>query len=81
MPSTFHPTPHHIAGGSLKEGGTMTILDSRSRPIDADVFRRLLRHQAASVVVVTAPGERPIPTHVDAHGAVSALGLLPLLLP
>jgi flavin reductase (DIM6/NTAB) family NADH-FMN oxidoreductase RutF len=28
-------------------------------PIEPDLFRRLLRRQAASVVVVTAPGDRP----------------------
>jgi flavin reductase (DIM6/NTAB) family NADH-FMN oxidoreductase RutF len=39
----------------------MTLLASPvpAAPIEPDLFRRLLRRQAASVVVVTAPGERP----------------------
>ncbi|MCW2642525.1 MAG: flavin reductase [Dactylosporangium sp.] len=39
----------------------MTLLASHvpAAPIEPDLFRRMLRHQAASVVVVTAPGERP----------------------
>jgi flavin reductase (DIM6/NTAB) family NADH-FMN oxidoreductase RutF len=38
----------------------MTVLGARTIPIEADLFRQLLRRQAASVVVVTAPGERPV---------------------
>jgi len=30
-----------------------------SRPVDADLFRSLLRHQASTVTVVTAPGTPP----------------------
>lgn len=37
----------------------MTVIAEPSAPVDADTFRALLRRQAASVAVVTAPGEPP----------------------
>jgi flavin reductase (DIM6/NTAB) family NADH-FMN oxidoreductase RutF len=39
--------------------------------IDPDLFRRLLRRQAASVVVVTAPGERPAGFTATSFASVS----------
>jgi flavin reductase (DIM6/NTAB) family NADH-FMN oxidoreductase RutF len=40
------------------DADTAPHLDT-SQPVDADLFRRLLRRHAAAVVVVTAPGEPP----------------------
>jgi flavin reductase (DIM6/NTAB) family NADH-FMN oxidoreductase RutF len=38
----------------------MTILDTPPSTVDPDALRTLLRHQASTVTVVTAPGPRPV---------------------
>jgi flavin reductase (DIM6/NTAB) family NADH-FMN oxidoreductase RutF len=50
---------------------TATISPTTPSPVDSDLFRALLRHQASTVTVVTAPGTPPAGFTATSFTAVS----------